>query len=202
MKNILRKTHKLIVWYSIIFTPITVLAAWLTDNGGKVPENGLANVINELGFFWILSLAYLILALVFYKDYRENLLARLAGFKEGDEREHLVTANASRATFLLMLALQIVLLVMSLTHVHLIYDPSNPNPNEHGLLSISMAFSSKQLDIYSLTPAPVKSPPPGSWEFKSYLIPPNMSLILLLLILVQVGSFKLLSGRRYEGLEL
>lgn len=198
MKNILRKVHRTVIWYSLILGPITVFYGyWISKHEEKM-LGLLSKLLNNLGFLWVLSLVYIFLALVFYREFRESLLARLAGFKEGDEREELVTAHAARTTFLLMLAVQIVLLVMSLTSFHMVMNPHPDADGHRDLLTIGMKFSSDQLDIYSVPPVPSISGP-GSSELKGYLLPPNMSLILLLLILIQIGAFKLISRRRYEG---
>ncbi|MBI4249684.1 MAG: hypothetical protein HY611_09290 [Elusimicrobia bacterium] len=199
MKNALLKAHKIIVRYALFYAPVyaALSATLFTRYGDAVPEGGMFDAANNLGFAWILSLAYVFLALLFYRRFRETLLARLAGFKEGDERERLVTADAARATFLLMLALQIVLLVMSLTAIRLVR-----NPDGHGMLSVGMRLSSEQFDIYSLPEGQPPAPGPlGSVEIGGPLLPPNMSILLLLLLLVQIGAFKLVSSRRYEGLE-
>ncbi|MBI4054765.1 MAG: hypothetical protein HY402_01380 [Elusimicrobia bacterium] len=199
MKNVLLKLHKIVVRYALFFAPgfIAFYTYWLTRYGDKVPEGGFIGFINTFCFIWILSLAYVFLALLFYKDFRETLLARLAGFKESDERERIVTSNAARTTFLMTLAIQIVLLIISLTNVHLVR-----NPDGHGVLSVGLGFSSDQFDIYALpSNRSARSAPLGSVEVGGNLLPPNISPILMLLLLVQIGIFKLVSRRHYEGID-
>ncbi len=200
MKNAFRKIHRVIVWYSIISAPITIAyGCWISKHDEKTLWYFL-EPLNNLGFLWILSLLYVFLALLFYKAFRESLLARLAGFQESDEREQLVTAHAARNTFLLMLAIEIVFLVMRLTSFHLVrYEKPNPT-GHHGLLTLGMGFSSEQFDIYALPSAP-SSASPKDLEVGGNLLPSNMTLILLLLILVQVGAFKFTSRRYYAGHE-
>lgn len=198
MKNILLKAHKAMVWYSVLCSPITVFYVyWFIKYKEDVPEGGLLSLVNAFGLAWVLSLVYLVLALCFYPTFRETILARLAGFKERDEREELVTAAAARGTFLLTLAVQIALLIMSMTSFHLVR-----NPDGHGFLALGIEASSDQLlDIYSLPAAAAERGAAGAVEIEGHLMPPNITLILLLLILVEVGSFKFFSRRRYEGLE-
>ncbi|MBI4055994.1 MAG: hypothetical protein HY399_00395 [Elusimicrobia bacterium] len=195
MKKVMSKLHKCILWYAGLFSPVMVFYLYWTRNQQEFPKAGFLWFINQLGLLWILCVAYIPLALLFYRNFRESLLSRLAGFRERDEREQLVTAHASRATFLLMLALQIILLVFSMTTVDLVRDP-----NGHGTLSIGVGIDSSQhLNPFFLKPTPLSPSPSGHLEIHHFLIPPNLALILLMLILVQVGAFKLFSRRRYEG---
>ena len=199
MKKYLGWFHRCAVGYAVLFSPFCILIGyWLSrygeaGPGGRVPHY-LFQVLMNLGFVWMLSLAYCVLALLFYEAFRESLLSRLAGFREQDERERLVTARAARATFLLTLAFQIALLVMSMTGVHLVRTPDG-----HGSLSIWMGLRSENLDFYARPAAPVPSGPPTSFDFRSQLLPPNVTPILLLTILVQLGGFRLFSRRRHGG---
>ncbi|HAH07687.1 MAG TPA: hypothetical protein DCM05_14385 [Elusimicrobia bacterium] len=194
MRAHLKRAHRWIVGYAVCFSPCSLLFVyWITRNGGTMPEGGLYGVMNNLGFAWVLSLAYCVAALLFYKEFRESLLSRLAGFREQDERERLVTAHAARNTFLLTLALQTVLLILSLTTVSLVR-----NPDGHGMLSIGMGFSSSNLDVWARE-APARQEGPGLY-FGGHLLPPNTAPIFLLTILIQLAAFRLSSRRGYEGL--
>jgi hypothetical protein len=191
MKPILRHAHKLIVWYSLIFSPLTAFYFyWFSRHGQEPPQEGIFGIINNLGFIWVLSLIYVFLALLFYKNFRESLLTRLIGLREKDEQDRLVTGQSARAAFLLMLAVQIALLVLSLTNVNVI-----KNPDGHGTVSIGMGFSSEQLNIYSLPAKTEVSLPPGALHIQGYLLPPNIAPILMLLILTQIGALKLFARR-------
>lgn len=199
METILKKIHKAILWFALLLLPVFLLYAGWTALGLKgLPEWLTEKVLNNLGLAWVLSLVYLIASLVFYKVFREKLMARLAGFREGDEREHIVTSEAARATFLLTLSVQIVFLILSLTSVHIVR-----NPDGHGFLSIGMGFGMEHLNLGKETgAAPVPAPVnPAGMEFKTYILPPGTTLILLALILTQLLAFRLFSRRRYEGNE-
>lgn len=193
MRAHLKRAHRWIVGYAVLFSPCSLLFVyWITRNGGTMPEGGIYSVMNDLGFAWVLCLAYCVGALVFYQEFRESLLSRLAGFREQDERERLVTAHAARNTFLLTLALQTVLLILSLTTVSVYRGPDG-----HGWLNIGMGFSSSNLDLWARE-APARESGPGL-HFGGHLLPPNMAPIFLLAILVQLAAFRLSSRRGYEG---
>ena len=199
MKKYLAWIHRCAVGYAVLFSPFCILIGyWVSrygENGpaGRVP-NYLFHVLMNLGFVWVLCLAYCVLALLFHKTFRESLLSRLAGFHEQDERERLVTARAARATFLLTLALQIALLIMSLTAVHVVRTPDG-----HGSLSIWIGLRSDDFDVRARPAAPAPSEPPLSLDYERHLVPLNAAPVLLLTILVQLGGFRLFSRRRYAG---
>lgn len=179
----------------VIMTPVTVIYARILQRyGDQAPDTVLLKILNELGFVWVLSTAYFFLALVFYRAFRESLLTRLTGFKERDEREQLVTGKASRATFLFMLALQIMLLIMSLTNVHLVR-----NPDGHGTLSIGMGIdSSLHGDLFHGARQPVAdSTTSGRLEINRFLLPPNLAVVFFILILMQFLVFRLFSRKYY-----
>ena len=128
-----------------------------------------------------------------------------------DERERTVTGEAARATLLLSLSLQAVLLVMCLISVHLSWSPIVPKNEKHGILSVGLAFSSsRHLDPFGLPstdhaePGMIQlgaptAPKGSSWEMGGFLLSPSTFPVLALLILIQIAAFKLFSGRRYEG---
>lgn len=192
MKNLFKKAHKAIVLYAVAFAPVWTLylGYWTMVKGEEVPQG----FVNNMGFAWVLSLAYVVLALIFYRNFRETVVARLAGFKESDEREEIVTAHAARRTFLLTLAVQVVFLIMSITNIQ-VYR----NLDGKGYLTVGMGFSSSQFDIYSL-PTDSGLPSQGVlWGVGGHLIPSNMTVVFLLMIFVQIAAFRLFSCRHYEG---
>ena len=122
-------------------------------------------------------------------------MARLAGIREGDEREQRVTGQAARYTFLLTLAVEIALILMTLTTFHVVR-----NADRHGYVSIGFKFDSQNLDIYGRSDeaAPVSRAP---LDIAGNMLPPNFTLPMAILILVQLVAFRIFSSRRYQGLE-
>lgn len=202
LKTVLKFVHKAILGYLIVGTPVFLACLFYVflkhGNGNYLaPETGFWNLVNNMGFGWILSLAYFFLALVFYGDFRESLMSRIAGFKENDEREELATAKAARHTFLLMLALQTVFLVMSMTTIKL-----ERTPDGHGILTIGMSMSSNQHLNFSNAKTEAAAPASdsaGLQKIERWLLPPNFFAVLAFLILAQIAGFRLFSWRAYKG---
>jgi len=179
----------------VIMTPVIIIyVAALMQGASNEPDTIFLKTLNNLGFIWILSIAYFFLTLLFYGTFRESILSALAGFKERDEREQLVTAKAARATFLFMLAVQLVMLIMTFTSIHLLRTPDG-----HGTLTVGMhidtALHGNLLNGADISPSNTQVP--ETTDIHRYLLPPNFAGILLFLILAQIITFKLVSHKYY-----
>lgn len=193
MRAMLSRAHRYVAWFSLLAAPVVIVGSWWWPG-----EDLMGRVINQFGFIWILSVAWHPAALVLDRGLRESLMARLAGFREGDERELLVTAAAARATFLLMLAMQVVLLLMTLTTIRVTKEPGGG-----GMLSAGLGVDSgRMLDVLFTESGATPPPADGALaSFGGHVLPHNLALVLVLLILIQLGAFRLFAMRRYEGLE-
>lgn len=210
MKNILVRLHKTLMAYFAWGWPLVVADAAL-DMWAGPPHASWRGILNGAAFAWILCAPVAPITLLLDRGRRERAMARLCGLREGDERERAVTGEAARATLLLALSLQAVLLVMCLVNWRLEWDPVVPKGEKHGVLSVGLAFSSSQhLDPFG---TPLEGKPdmirlgapsaPGAIEWVGgFLISPSAFPILALLMLIQIGAFKVFSGRRYEGAEI
>src|SRR6185312_573069 len=203
MKNILVKIHAAILGFALWGWPVMLLDAGLDAWLGE-PASWWRNSLNDAGFAYILCAAAALITLVADRGRRERVMARLCGVREGDERERAVTGEAAKTTLLLGLALQVVLLVLSLTTVQLVWNAAAPKGTPHGLLSVGLKFSSSD-QLSALRPSPPSAAPaptePGRVLINDYLLPPATFPILLLLILLQVAAFKAFSRNRYEGMD-
>ncbi len=157
-----------------------------------------ANALNTAAFFWVLSAPVWPITLVIDRRRREDAMSKLCGLREGDERERAVTGDAARSTLLLSLALQTVLLVLTVTSVKLVWNPELKGEHK-GLLSVAMGFSTTQhLDPFG-TQRDEKDSAPKGVSAGGYLISPACFPLLALLILIQLAAFRAYAGRRYEG---
>lgn len=193
--------HKVVISYLLYGAPLFIpYCAWILLSKAQPPESGILGFINVLSFIWVWSILYFFLSLVFYSGFRETLMGRIAGFKERDEREELATAKAARHTFLLMLAIQTVLLVLSLTTIRL-----EKYPEGGKLLTVGMGLSSSQhLNLsgaQAQDPAlyPTVGSKPEDLEISRWVLPPNFFTVLALLIVIQLVSFRFFSRRAYRG---
>lgn len=197
MKTLLSRLHRASVLFAMWGWPILLLD--LALKAYDRPERW-ADALNTAAFLWVVCAPVWPITLLADRAARERAMARLCGLKEDDERERAVTGEAARATLLLSLALQSVLLALSLTSVEVSFDPSAKARGEKGgVLSVGLGFSSsKHLDASGSVPARAPEPLDG-WRWGGYVIAPSSFPVLALLMLIQLAAFRAYAGRRYEG---
>jgi hypothetical protein len=203
MKNILAELHEGALAYALWGWPIVLIDAALDAWQGE-PAFLWRHLLNDAGFAYVLCAAIGLATIVIDKARRERAMAWLCGVREGDERERAVTGDAAKTTLLLSLSFQFVLLVLSLTTVHLVWNASAPKGTPHGMLAVGLKFSSSQhLSALGFEPAPPASTTtePGRVVISGFLLPPATFPTLLALILLQIAAFKAFSRRRYEGMD-
>lgn len=199
MKSVLSRLHRAVLAFAAWGWPLLLADLAL---GAYKSDAGWADWVNSAAFLYVLSVPFWPATLLLDRERRERAMARLCGLREGDERERAVTGEAARATLLLGLALESVLLALSLVNVELSYDPAAKARGEKGgALSVGMGFSTERhLDASGWQPAEPGGPPSG-WRWGGNVIAPSTFPVLALLILLQVAAFRAFAGRRYEGSE-
>jgi len=206
MKKLALKLRDLAVLYLTWGWPLLLADAALETWAGE-SSAPWRSALNGAAFAWVLCAPVAPLALLLDRGRRERAMARLCGLREGDERERVVTGEAARATLLLGLSVQVVLLALSLVRVNLVWDPTLPKGSKRGLLEVGLAFSAERhLDPFggagSADPSRMGAAPSagrGAVEFGGYALAPSTFPVLALLILVQLAAFKAFALRRYEG---
>lgn len=197
MKLILKKVHHAVLLFAQWGWPLLVLDV---ATGAYKGGTGWTDRLNTAAFLYVLSAPVWPATLLLDRERRERAMARLCGLREGDERERAVTGEAARATLLLGLALQSVLLALTLVNVDVSYDPSAKARGEKGgVLSVGLGFSTERhLDPTGWDAAkPVEAP--SGWRWGGNLISPSAFPVLALLILAQLAAFRAFALRRYEG---
>ncbi|MDD5301930.1 MAG: hypothetical protein PHS14_02390 [Elusimicrobia bacterium] len=211
MRKFLLGLHKAVMTYAAWGWPLVAIDAALEMLAGS-PQGAWRSALNSFSFAWILCAPVAPITWLLDRERRERAMAKLCGLREGDERERTVTGEAARATLLLSMSLQAVLLVMCLISVHLSWNPLVPKNEKHGVLSVGLGFStSRHLDPFGLPskgreepetlPLGAPAPKPSALELGGYLLSPSIFPILALLILIQIAAFKAFALRRYEGSE-
>lgn len=197
MKRFLTRLHRAVLAFAAWGWPLLLLDL---ASGAYKPPAPWADWLNSAAFLYVLSVPAWPATLLLDRQRRERAMARLCGLREGDERERAVTGEAARATLLLGLALQSVLLALSLVNVELAYDPAAKARGEKGgVLSVGLGFSSeKHLDPsgWSGSQPPAKA---AGWHWGGSVIAPSTFPVLALLVLVQLAAFRAFALRRYEG---
>ncbi|MBI5245856.1 MAG: hypothetical protein HY923_01645 [Elusimicrobia bacterium] len=197
MKKIAINAHKAVLTFAAWGWPILLLD--FASGAYKSPAPW-ADWINTAAFIWVLSAPAWPATLVLDRARRERVMARLCGLREDDERERAVTGDAARSALLLSLALQSLMLVMTMTSVRVVYDPEIKETKK-GMLSVGMGFSSnKHLNPFG-SPLDDEDRAPRGVSAGGYLLSPACFPVLALLILIQLAAFRAYAGRRYEGTE-
>jgi hypothetical protein len=195
MKNLLSRLHRAVLTLAAWGWPLLLLSL---ATGAYASDAPWAVRVNTAAFVWVLCAPVWPITLLLDRERRERAMARLCGLREGDERERAVTGEAARATLLLGLALQSVLLVLSLTTVKVVWNPQEKGEKK-GSLAAGLGFSSsRHLDPFGV-PAEEPDPAPRGVSAGGYLLAPSTFPVLAVLILVQLAAFRLYAGRRYEG---
>lgn len=197
MKKIAINAHKAVLTFAAWGWPILLLD--FATGAYKSPAPW-ADWINSAAFLWVLSAPVWPITLVLDRARRERAMSRLCGLREDDERERAVTGDAARSALLLSLALQSLLLVLTMTRVHLVWNPESKEAKK-GVLSAGMGFSStKHLNPFG-APLDEEDRAPRGVSAGGYLLSPACFPVLSLLILIQLAAFRAYAGRRYDGIE-
>ena len=147
MKALLFRIHKTVLGYAFWGWPLVLIDAGLDAWLGE-PMTWWRHVLNDAGFAYVLCAAAALITLVADKSRRERAMAALCGVRAGDERERAVTGDAAKATLLLSLSFQLVLLILSLTTVHLVWNSAAPKGTPHGTLSVGLKFSTSDQNVF------------------------------------------------------
>lgn len=197
LKKIALKLHEAVLAFAAWGWPLLVLDF---ATGAYESPAAWANGINTAAFLWVLSAPVWPVTLVLDRARRERAMSRLCDLREGDERERAVTGDAARSALLLSLALQSVLLVMSMTNVRIVWNPESTETKK-GVLSAGLGFSTERhLNPFG-APAEQSDPAPRGVSAGGYLLSPSCFPVLAILILVQLAAFRAYAGRRYDGIE-
>lgn len=199
MRKILLVLHKAVLTFAAWGWPFVAADAALELFAGS-PQGAWRSALNSFAFAWVLCAPAAPITWLLDRERRERAMARLCGLREGDERELAVTGEAARATLLLSMSLQAILLVLCLVSVRVVYDPAAAGPKK-GTLSAGMGFSSAlHLDPFGAA-RDKADPAPRGVSAGGYVLSPSCFPVLAVLLLVQLAAFRLYAGRRYEGIE-
>jgi len=209
MKKLGLKLHALVMLFLKWGWPLLLADAALEMARGY-PDSAWREALNTAAFAWVVCAPVAPLTLLVDRRRREKTMAKLCGLREGDERERIVTGEAARATLLLALSLQVILLALSLTSVRIAWDTKAPPKAKHGILSVGMGFSSAlHLDPFGTPSADAQkgflslgavAPNPGETPIAGgFLLAPSAFPILLLMILAELLAFRAFATSRYSG---
>lgn len=143
---------------------------------------------------WFLGIIIYLCLLLFTKEAREKTLSRLTQIHERDERESYITGQASRTAFLSTISLLIFLLFFSVFTVNIYKLPQEQAVSgKTGTLALGLQFN-----LFENKPSKVETE--GSEViFESRDLPITKTGLLLLLVIWQVGVFKLSARKQQIG---
>lgn len=173
--------------------PVVAVLAFLADRYDWMRADqtaGYANLLNgAFGImlaFWMGLALYLCVRLVVSESFREKVLVRLTFIRERDEREALLTGRATKAAFLMSLAVLIFLLCLSCLQVSVYRVPADQAIHgKTGMVTLGWGFSLRADSGGQIRKAPVQRQ-----DIFTYTgLPLSSSAVILLLILWQIFSY-------------
>jgi len=197
----MNRVIKCLQYYILIGTPFSIgFMAWLTfkmkgeANEIEYIHDWLQSVLLCNFLAWVISLLLLTLIMVISPSAREQTLRGIAGIKDRDEREQIVTGKAARFSYVATLSLIAFFIVLSMLQVS--YEKTDPTKTPDG--SAHMLRVGLRLNF--LDPAAPEKGSSGNIILKSSDIPISKTGILFLILIWQIGSFSL-NARREMHLE-
>ncbi len=182
--------------YLIFAFPLVLICmAWssLDSTAGESSSfvlQALWEVLSWNLMLWFLVLIVFLSMLILIPHVREKTLKRLANIKDKDEREEFITGKAARASYISTLSLLILLLFFSIFNLNIHRVPESQAINgKTGSLSIGLNF-----DLFD-SKAKSLSPPNSEVLFESKDIPLSKSALLLLVLVWQVSTFRIVSQK-------
>jgi hypothetical protein len=112
--NLFKKIIIGFVFYTFPLAIVDYLIIGLYENS-IIPHTGVLEIWTLIpAAFWTLITFFLTIAMFFSKRLRNDVLAKLSGMKERDEREVQIVGKALKATYLSTMTILLFLLIISL----------------------------------------------------------------------------------------
>ena len=193
----MNKLDKISLWYIGLAIPFIIcLVIW----GGVSDATALSldqtvygyiwDFLGWIFMIWIVISFYLLTKMVIRPDFREIILKRISGIKERDEREKIISGEAAKFSFLSTLAILFFTLFLSLIQIQIGKYPSEmKKEGKNGYITIGV-----NIDPMAIQKTTVKEE--NQLEiFKYSGFPLSTSLLILIIILWQFGSYKYILRR-------
>jgi len=197
----MNKFDKILGKFTIFSIPlIIILLVWGTaGNPDELSRSeGIIRIFwDTLGWvfmIWIVSSFYLVIKMVIQKNFRDIVLGKAAGIKERDERESIISGEAAKFSFLSTMAILLFFLFLSVFTITIAKHPDGIDKSgKRGHISIGMNFFPFANDV------PKKKVIDKNLEIFTYSgVPLSSSMITLLILLWQLGSYKYIIRREYS----
>ncbi len=194
MKN-LNRFDRFSVYYFVFTSPLFIsFIVWasLEFKGAANPADLNGGFWDIFGWFfiaWVLDLLFIVTKMLFSKNFRDILMAKLAGIKERDEREVVVAGNAAKFAYLSTFALLLFMLVFSVTNIKVWADPSK-GPKNKGMVTIG--FGAKLTDDTAIV---YEKKAENNFSLSYNSLPISKPFMLIFLMIWQIGSYHLIARK-------
>lgn len=143
---------------------------------------------------WTPVTFFLTVSMFFSKKLRNNVLARLSGMKERDEREVQIVGNALKSTYLTTMTLLLFLLFISLFYIHVGKKPIGSAKPGEPLIEIGLKLQFHLIDANTV----VTQKQGFDKYFEMNDLPISSSTLILILLLWQIFSYRHVSRRSFK----
>lgn len=194
MKTLNTLLQKYLIFASPVVLATMVWGSFQSDSEIRATSSffmkALWEVMSYSLMLWFLSLIVFMFLLIFRKETQESTIKRLAGIQERDEREEVVMGLAARRSFVATTSLLIALLFASCFTLSVARLQNQTVDGKKSSLSIGFHFAG--------TDAKTSTSPDGLVRFEHHDLPLSKSALLLLVLVWQMGSFRI-SAKRELG---
>jgi uncharacterized membrane protein len=186
----MEKTNSFILRFLKWTSPIAIIAATLYALS-KSGDSLFYNFIGIITILWILGFTYIIFGIAFQTQLRNQFIRWITGIKESDEREVYISGQASKNTFILTIAITLLMFFLSVLRVEVSQNKDTSiDGKKNGVIYLGMGLQFlKEAESTSSIDAQ-----------KKYYINYNGSPLaadgtLITLLVLQLGSFYYFSRR-------
>ncbi len=181
--NLFKKIVIGFVFYTFPLTLIGFLIMGLCENGIIRYIDGLDLTVVP-AVIWTLITFFLTIAMFFSKGLRNDVLSKLSGMKERDEREVQIVGRALKSTYLSTMTILLFLLIISLFNIHI--EKRSVEKDDPGKLNNSISVAFDIIDHNNL----ITKKEGYDEYFELNDLPVSSSTLIIFLILWQIFSYR------------
>ena len=197
----MNKLDKILSVYFFAAIPFILAIAVLGANSSLSPtelslsEGLMRHIWDVLGInfmLWILTTIYLLLKMLFKKNFRDFIFIKLSRTNQRDEREEQITNNAAKFAIISTTAFMAFMLFISLFKISIAKYDRKIVPDKHGYIKIELDY-----DFFQKAPEVEEN---DEFTIINYSgLPLNNSAILFLGICWMLISFKYKSYKEFKS---
>lgn len=191
MSSKLSRFDKVVLAYFVGMSPFIIgFMVWaVVTDFDNMKTDGLGwDIFGWLFIAWVFDLIYIVTKMVFSTNMRSNVMSKLAGLQERDEREVVVAGNAAKFSFLATLAMLLFLFIFSVSSLTLTRHPKNES-GKRGRAEIGFNLKTYDEAAWSHT----KESDIDTFSYKG--LPLTKPMLILILIFWQIGSYHLIARK-------